>query len=165
MMIKIIGMILIITGSALIGNHMAERYRIRICMLEEWQEALQYLYGEIEYSAADASESSKYYGKFFGLVWEEMQKKDGKLFFEIWRACLDDIEKFSLLQKEDKRLLEEFGRNMGNLDRFSQLHMIEIYQERVKHQIEDARLEYTSQTKVCRILGITAGIFMSIVLV
>ena len=71
-MIKFVGVIFILSGSFMCGHYFADRYLMRVYILEEFMQALQYIYSEIEYSVADMSEvfdmiaeRTKYLSEFF----------------------------------------------------------------------------------------------------
>ena len=73
-MIKFIGVVLIVSGGVLLGHYFAEKTLIRIHILEEFEQALQFIYGEIEYAAVDIGEifgslavRSRYCGGFCSL--------------------------------------------------------------------------------------------------
>ena len=50
-MLKITGVLLILTGCTGVGLYTAMRYLIRIHLLEEIEQAMQFIYSEIEYAA------------------------------------------------------------------------------------------------------------------
>lgn len=55
-MLKIAGVLLILTGCTGVGLYTAMRYLIRIHLLEEIEQAMQFIYSEIEYAACDMVE-------------------------------------------------------------------------------------------------------------
>ena len=52
-MLKIAGVLLVLTGCTGVGLYTAMRYLIRIHLLEEIEQAMQFIYSEIEYAACD----------------------------------------------------------------------------------------------------------------
>ena len=74
-MLKAAGVILILFGCGGLGWHAVLRHTARIKMLAELEQALQYLYGEIEYSGSDMMELLDRLAArqgYFGDLWKNM---------------------------------------------------------------------------------------------
>ena len=171
-MIKFVGVIFILSGSFMCGHYFADRYLMRVYILEEFMQALQYIYSEIEYSVADMSEvfdmledRTKYLSEFFKSISDSLKVKDGSVFSEKWKKSCADENNLSFCTDEDRRVICELGGNLGNMDKYSQLHIIEIYQEKILQRVQDARSEYSTQARVCHVLGCTIGAFISVLLI
>ena len=143
-MIKFIGVVLIVSGGVLLGHYFAEKTLIRIHILEEFEQALQFIYGEIEYAAVDI-------GEIFGSLAVRSRYCGG-----FWAYMYD-------------RLLENNGGDLNSIgwkpDQQSQLHTLEIFKSRLEGIISAARSEYKGKAKVCHAVGAAAGIFISVLLV
>ena len=171
-MLKLCGICLVIGGCTGIGWYMVCCYASRIHILMELERILHYLYGEIEYSGCDMIEIlDKLVGRegHFQKIWEELtialRKNEGTCFTECWKEALgrsDDIQRN--MTGEDKEMLIEIGENLGNLDRNTQLHTLEIFQERVQERICQTRVEYRERAKVSLVTGVTAGLLLTLVL-
>lgn len=169
---KLCGVVLILLGCSGIGWYAVSRYAMRIRMLGELEQVLQYLYGEIEYSGCDmielmdklASRSSYFEG-----FWENMssclQKYDGQGFFYHWQMEIKGVTGIECLKEEDMELLLAIGENMGNTDRQTQLHTLHIFQERLHGILLQARQDYREKAKVSMVAGVTAGLFLALALV
>ena len=171
-MIKFIGVLLIVSGGMLLGHYFAEKNLIRIHILEEFEQALQYIYGEIEYAALDIGEifgslevRSRYCGGFWAYMYNRLLENNGGDLYSIWLDGLDNSTWAMYLLYEDKLFIEEVGKNTGSLDRQSQLHTLEIFKNRLEGIISAARSEYKGKAKVCHAVGAAAGIFISVLLV
>lgn len=171
-MLKITGMCFIILGCSGLGWYTAERYAIRIRMLCEFEQALQFLYGEIEYSGCDMIElfdKLAFRGGYFGEFWLRMSGNlrghDGMRLEEHWKRTLPQISDYNNFKEEDLEILLGIGANLGNLDRQTQLHTIEIFQKRLQDIILTARMEYKGKAKVSCVVGVTVGIFLSLLLI
>lgn len=169
---KIIGTILIITGCAMSGHYFARKYLTRIYILEELEQAIRFMYGEIEYSADDISEvfgrlllNSSYLKGFWAVVRERLLARDGQDLSSIWKEAMESERVFSLLLDGDILLIGGLGKNIGSLDRQSQLGVLKLFERRLGSIIEEAKGEYRGQAKVCHVVGVTAGIFISILLI
>lgn len=171
-MLKISGICLIIAGCSGLGWYTAERYAVRIRMLCEFQQALQFLYGEIEYSGCDMIElfdKLAFRGGYFGSFWLRMsgnlRNYDGVRFATYWQQELQQISGYPNLREEDLEIILGVGANLGNLERQTQLHTIRIFQERLQETIRTARREYKGKARVCCVVGITVGIFLALLLI
>lgn len=171
-MLKLCGICLVISGCTGIGWYTVCRYASRLRILMELEKILHYLYGEIEYSCCDMIEildKLMIRGGYFQKLWKELsialQRYDGKCFSECWAEALGKQEEIQRnMTREDKEFLVEIGENLGNLDRNTQLHTLEIFQERVHEKIYQTRVEYRERAKVSMVVGITAGFFLTLVL-
>lgn len=171
-MIKFIGVVLIVSGGVLLGHYFAEKSIIRIHILEEFEQALQFIYGEIEYAAADIGEifgslaiRSRYCGDFWAYMHDRLSENNGGDLYSIWSDGMDNSTWTRYLLYEDRLFIEEVGKNTGSLDRQSQLHTLRIFKNRLEGIISDARSEYKGKAKVCHAVGAAAGIFISVLLV
>lgn len=171
-MIKMLGVICILTGTVLTGHYFAEKSLVRIYILEELEQALQYMYGEIEYAAEDITEifsdlalRSRYCGDFWLGMCDRLRERSGCDLYNIWTVGLNGCRWTKYLLYEDRLLLDEVGKNTGNLDRQSQLHTLEIFKNRLAGIIADAKRVYKDKARVCHAVGAVAGIFISVLLI
>lgn len=171
-MIKFIGVLLIVSGGILAGNYFAEKGRIRIHILEELEQALQFIYGGIEYAAEDIAEifaslalRGRYCSGFWLRMYDRLSERTGCDLYSIWVSELDNSSWIKYLLYEDRLFLEEVGKNTGNLDRQSQLHTLEIFKNRISSMIKAAKSGYKDRARVCHATGAAAGIFISILLI
>lgn len=170
-MIKIIGVVFIISGGVLAGHYFAEKSLMRIHILEELEQALQFIYGEVEYAAADItgifaslSVRSRYFKDFWIYMHDRLLANEGGALYSIWEDGLEKSAFSKYLLYEDRLFMGETGKNIGNLDRQSQLHTLEIFKKRLNNIILAAKSEYKGRAKVCHAAGAAAGIFLSILL-
>lgn len=170
-MFKLIGFLMILGGCTGISLYIVERNSMRIRLLEEWEEVLFYLQGEISYSASSLTELI--YRLSFGKrvmkpFWKEMERalyeKEGGSFGEIWKKTLDADAMTGYLKEKEKEILYSIGRNLGQTDRDTQLHTIQVFQKRLHHILEIAQTEFRQKQKVCMVVGITAGLMLGILL-
>ena len=171
-MLKIAGVLLILTGCTGVGLYTAMRYLIRIHLLEEIEQAMQFIYSEIEYAACDMVEimhmlaaRSNACRMFWCRMEEALLSCEGKLFYQNWKEHITGIEGYFCLKTEELLLLQELGKNLGNMNRDAQLHTIRLFLERLHAILLQAKGEYREKRKISGIVGITAGIFFSVLLV
>ena len=170
-MLKAAGVVLVLFGCGGLGWHTVLRYAVRIRMLAEFEQTLQYLYGEIEYSGCDMIELVERLALrqgYFEVLWENMgvclRSYDGQGFSYHWKRELKKVEEIGCLKNGDKELFYAVGENLGNMDRQTQLHTLEIFQKRLQGILAQARQEYREKAKVSGIVWITAGLFLTLVL-
>lgn len=171
-MLKGLGILLIFLGCSGLGWYAVSRYTTRIRILSELEQALQFLYGEIEYSGSDIIElldKLALRGGYFEQLWTEMGKSlrsyDGQGFFYHWKEWLQVVVGIESLKGEDMELLLSIGENIGNTDRQTQLHTLHIFQERLHGILIQARQDYRERAKVSIVAGVTAGLFLALLLV
>lgn len=171
MMVKILGVILVVAGSSGCGWYLAYGARLRIDILQEILQAILFLYGDIEYAGGDMSENmdrlagrTTYFSPFFYKVSERLEQRMGQSLYQIWKEELKKLPCKGRLQKEDLAFLEELGKNLGNLDRTTQLHTLQVMRGRLEQSIDGAREEYRNRAKLFRVVGITVGVFTAVLL-
>lgn len=165
------GVCLILAGSCGIGWHSAASYAIRIRILGEWEQALQFLYGEIEYAGSDLIEILEELegrGNYMQLFWKSLCqmliKRDGNSLSVHWEREIKNIKNVNCLCKEDLLLWKTIGQNIGNLDRETQLHTLMIFQKRIQESLLQAKKTYAGKAKVSCVLGAVSGLFLTILL-
>ncbi len=170
-LVKTAGALFAVLGGCGCGLSMAAGKKRRIRELRELEQAVTLLYGEIEYAAADMVEildrlavGTYYFSSFFEGVSRRLRGKHGQPLYTIWQEEIDVSPAGSCLEERDRELWEELGRHLGGLDRQTQLHTLQIWQERIRERVEEAEREYDLQAKVYRILGVTSGLFAVILL-
>ncbi len=170
-LIKLIGMILVIAGSGSCGWYLANESKLRIRILQELQQGILVLYGEMEYAAEDMEEilkgvsrKSYFFSEFFYKVSQKLYRKESRTLYEIWQEEVQSLSCRKRLKEEDLLFLEEVGKNLGNLDRQTQLNTLKIMLQRLEKQIKDARAEYENRAKVYRVVGVTVGVFATVLL-
>ena len=105
------------------------------------------------------------YGKdFWKAMGQDLQKREGQTLEMLWQKNVKTLSGYACLTKEDTELLTGIGENLGNLDRQTQLHTLGIFQSRLEEIIKQARKEYHSKAKISGVIGITAGLFLCILL-
>lgn len=171
-MLKGVGVFLILMGCSGLGWYTVSRYTTRIHMLSEFEQVLQFLYGEIEYSGSDIIElmdklalRSGHFRQLFGNMGEDLRKYAGQGFFYYWEKRLKEVEGIGSLKYEEMELLLAVGENIGNTDRQTQLHTLEIFQGRLHERLRQARADYREQAKVSIVVGVTAGLFLALLLI
>lgn len=169
-MLKIVGIVLVMAGCVGSGWYLSGKALRRIHLLEEWESILQFLYGEVDYAGRDLpdlicrmidqSHESRNFWK--GICRQLRQGNVGRI-ATIWQRELQQKE-WQILQEPERRILEELGEIIGQTDRQTQLHAIQLYQQRLGEVLKHSRDSYQGQARVYHVAGITVGSFLVILL-
>lgn len=166
--LKLIGMIMIIMTTSLIGTGLsgslserAARLNVidlmfdRIATLIKFRcmptgEILRELSGDCSFSALTFLHNSlQYY-------------ESGDSFPRAWQK---GVEADSSLKNDEKIILLSAGRSLGTSDCDGQLSMIEVFRQNINHLSDSAREESLKKGRLYRSLGVLAGVFISVMLV
>lgn len=171
MLLKLLGGVLVVAGSGGCGWYMAYRARQRIEILQELLQAMLMLHGDIEYAAGDMSENMErlaqrtdFFSDFFSRVSRRLNERLGQSLYQIWNEELRTVPCRTRLCREDVAFLKGLGKNLGNLDRQTQLQTLHVMRDRLEGSIATAREEYQSRAKLFRVVGITVGVFTMVLL-
>lgn len=169
-MLKLLGIGLVLSGCIGVGWYCSGKAMQRIRAIEELEGLLQMLYGEISYAGSDIAEllqnlerSSHYFRSLWKRLCHRIKQYDAGRLWEIWQEEFAR-EEWHVLKEEEKHILEELGRTLGQVDRQTQLHTLQLYQQRLGTILQQAREEYSGQARVYHVTGITAGCFLVILL-
>lgn len=169
-MLKIVGICLIMAGCIGSGWYLSGKALRRIHLLEEWESLLQLLYGEVDYAGRDLpdlvrrmiDQSQESRNFWMGIDRQLKQGNAGRI-ATIWQGELQKKE-WQILQEPERRILEELGEIIGQTDRQTQLHAIQLYQQRLGEVLKQGRDSYQGQARVYHVAGITVGSFLVILL-
>ena len=171
--IKFIGIILILISAAAIGCIFGEKAKREIKVLESLNRCLMLFEGEIRYSGTTIrdicerlSGSGEIWTDFFRYISDELSCDaiSGNIGM-IWERgiSLSDVSK--ALNDEDKCELIRFGRELGSGDRESELARINLYMDYIKNRLSYLEDNINERVRLCRLLGVTAGVFITILIV
>jgi stage III sporulation protein AB len=169
--IKIMGAVFVLAGGCGTGWYFSAKKKRRIQVLQEFEQVLILLYGEIEYAGEDMVETLEglvpktvWFSSFFQEVAFYLRRKCGHTLWKTWERGIENSPLTEVLEPEDCSLWKEVGSHLGILGRQSQLRSIELSQKRLGRQLAKAQEEYSSQAKLFHVLGVTAGVFVVILL-
>lgn len=169
-MLKIVGICLVMAGSIGCGWYLSGKALRRIRLLEEWESLLQLLYGEVDYAGRDLPElirrmigQSQESRNFWKGIDRQLQQGNAGRIARVWQRELQQKD-WQILQEPERRILEELGEIIGQTDRQTQLHAIQLYQKRLGEIIKRSRDAYQGQARVYHVAGITVGSFLVILL-
>lgn len=173
MVAKVIGAALVILSTGGMGVYFSLILKERINDLKELNKIILILRGEIRYASNPlpeavsnlASRSEGEFRRFLLAVADKLDKLEGRTFNEIWRECVEKELVDTSLNKKDKMLLTRLGENLGYLDKEMQLNTIDLYITQVQGELDDAVDSVKEKVRLYNMLGVMAGIFITIVLI
>ena len=169
---KIVGCILVIIISMLIGRTMAGSYIYRVKSIQTFITALSLLRSKIafgqevlEISFLDISVACENrVGKLFRDVAEELKNTNIPV-SEIWRDKIEESFVNLDLNFEDERILLDFGYSLGKGSIDEEIRNINLACERLKTQLESATIDRDKYAKLYRVIGGIGGMALAIILI
>ena len=167
LLVKYFMLFLILIASALLGKNIARKYVNRLKELEEMRTALNIFRSKVSFTYApipeifeEISENSKgNVGKIFSLASKKMESITANI---AWNEAINDVD--SNLNKEDKKVLENLSKLLGQTDVEGQISQIDITQKFLDNQIQEAIEEKQKNEKLYSKLGITIGLAIVVIL-
>ncbi|MBQ3417705.1 MAG: stage III sporulation protein AB [Ruminococcus sp.] len=86
-----------------------------------------------------------------------------KPFLPQWNTLISGYK--AVLRKKDIDLLSEFANSLGSSDRESQIKHMDLYITLLEHQLQDAQNDIIKKAKLYRVLGFSAGVTLSLMLI
>lgn len=171
-MIKAMGAIIILAAATCLGFMKGQQYEERIRDLKQLELIFQELLSDIRFGKITMAESFQRislnvpipFDRFLKNLCGEMKWKRGRRFEEIFSEEVKKCLEQSSLENSDLQKLKKVGHSMDGADRESQIHALEIYLREVKKEREWLEGMAPEQKKICRVLGVTGGVFLLIIL-
>ena len=170
---KLIGCILIIFASSGIGWMKGMELKKHLSEVEKVRQMFLMLRSEIKHIKSPLPEAFRHIGKRMGGVYEkwlidlseEMTRKSGVTFMELWSKSIEYYWKGQNLKQGDVEKLKAAGENMGYLDEEMQIGTIDLYVEQLEREIQRLQKEFTAEKRLCHCLGVLGGIFLAVILI
>lgn len=173
MWMKIVGAILTISSCTALGFYFSTEMNTRLKQLRELIKYITILRGDIRYANTPLPEAMEnlarrspgFFQEFLMGVTKMLYESGKGTFGSIWQVNVENCLNESSLTKTDKEQLIHFGENLGYLDKEMQVNTIDLY----LHELEEETKELTNVAKergrLYNLLGIMAGIFITIVMI
>lgn len=173
MILKLIGAIMTISSCTALGFYFSNELNTRLKQLQELKKYITILRGDIRYGGTPLPEaiqnlarrSPGFFHLFLTNVSELLYASGGGTFSEIWGQCVEKYLKDTSFLESDKENLIRFGENLGYLDREMQISTIDLYLNQLQEEIKEQAVVVKERTKLYNLLGIMAGIFITIVMI
>lgn len=155
-MLKLVLCLLILFSGALFGIHLSQKLNRRQEVLTAFEGLFHRAAIRIEYNAGDLCEI--FSDNFAGFPFDRNKA------FSIQWACF--INGFSyVLTKDEISLLLGFTDGLGATDGESQIRHIQLYTNLLQEQIIKAREDIRVKSKMYRIIPLSAGIVLAILMI
>jgi stage III sporulation protein AB len=169
---KIIGIILILSTSTLIGFALARRYRERPRQLRQLVTALQSLESEIMYGLTPVFDAASHLveqlprpaNSFFSELVTLLDKRDGRSLTELWSETTEHFWAQSALKQTEKEIWKQFGQTLGQSDRDNQKKHIQLAIAHLEREETEARLAQQQYEKMIKSLGVLGGLLIVLLL-
>ena len=168
--IKYIVILIILAISAYIGNLYSKRYSGRVIDLEEMKNALIMFKAKIKFTYEPIPEVFKEISK-------QSKKNIGNIFLKAskymesdvasvgWEKAVEDENVHTNFNKEDIEIIKNLSKMLGNTDLEGQTSSIDLTNNFLDRQIEEAQIEKSKNVKLYRTLGAGIGLTIAIILV
>lgn len=170
-MIRLVGAALLTGGSAALGFGAVGHLEGRVHDLRELVAGLELMERELSWRMAPlpevlgraAEERSGRPAQFFSLCAQGAEHLNGRSFCQVWRQAAEASQ--MRLERTDEALLEQLGGVLGRYDGESQKQALAAAVGRLEEQREQAEAQRDRLGKVYGVLGVTAGVFLLILLI
>lgn len=170
---RFIGAFLVIVSSAGIGIYFSTIVKGRLSDLRDLRRDIFMLRGDIKYARTPMPEAIESIAKrnhdhflgFFRALSEELKELNGCCFAVIWdRNAKEELKNTYLVQK-DYDLIIKLGESLGYMDVDMQVKSIDFFIEQLEEVINELAGTVKEKTRLYNMLGVLAGIFVTIVLI
>lgn len=168
---KWIGALLLIATTTWIGFERSGRLSKRPKNIRSLKSALQVLEAEIIYSQATLQEAFLAVSRrvpapiknFFLNLSEDLRGQGD--FYAIWESRVDQLIKSADFKLNEREILQQFGRTLGQHDLRQQQKHIQLAMLHLDREMEEAVEEHQKYGKMVRSLGFLSGMFIVILLI
>lgn len=170
---KIILCILLVVGCGYAGWVRGNKIKKIYDELHYIKKIIMLLKGEIQYNRnvlssvfeGIADRIKEPYGSIFFNMAKELNMHRGESFNSIWKDNLIKYVYSIGCKEKDVAPLLELGENMGYLDMQMQINIIDLFLDKQELILNEYRQTINDDIKLCRVLGIAAGLFLAILIV
>ncbi len=171
-MIKLVGALLIVSGTAAWGIGSIMRMKTRSKALAAIMSSLEIMAEEIGANLTPmpalvemlSNIAPKPADLFYRNIKAELPKLGSESLGSIWQAGLDNSGEL-MLERGEKEILSELGWELGKYDGESQRRMIQSAIRRLKLIADMAESERRANSRLHGFLGVAAGMFAVVVLI
>lgn len=167
LIIKLIISVLIVYICTYLGIYKAKSYEIREKELKKLKNAFSFFRSKIEFTYEPIKDifmqiSKVIYDSKNNVFFKYVEYLENKTAENAWIMAVENGT--YNIKKEDKEILKMFGKLLGKTDKNGQISEIELTQEFLEKQIENAEFEKDKNSKLYKSLGTLLGIGIIIIL-
>ncbi|ASK63227.1 stage III sporulation protein SpoAB [Virgibacillus phasianinus] len=167
-----IGALLFIGTTTWIGFEISNKLRDRPKHIRQLKNALQILEAEILYSQLPLRDAFDSIAKqlpdptrtFFQDLAINLDENKTDL-FSVWSQHMEMLNRISAIGKNEKEILNQFGRTLGQHDFNQQQKHIQLAVHHLDRELEEARDNEMKYSKMAKSLGVLSGLFIVLLLI
>lgn len=171
-MLKLFGIILVIFSCTAMGWNQSMAIEKRLRQLREIEKLVHLMLGEITYRKEalpdvllhTSRKAASPFDVFFREAAQQASLYQGECFSGIFRKQAEEYLKNSNLTAKELEEFIQLGEYLGWLDIEMQKNTMTLYLEQLKGDILTLSGEIPVRQKMCRSMGVMAGIFLAIIL-
>lgn len=172
-MIKVLGLVLIIASSTILGFCYGEKFKKRVKELKDLQRGIYILKNEINFTRSLLPDAlKKVHEKCNGVVGdifleasELMDTNEEKDVNSCFSQCIAVKKEQLSLTKEDIGIFLDFTKSLGEMDIEGHNEMLALTLENLSKAIENAEYNIDKNVKMYRYLGFSIGAMVGIILI
>lgn len=172
-MLKIIGSILVITSTSLVGFYYSRMFLERLKQIREMQYALTMLESEIIYSSSPLTEALGYISKrskeplkeFFNVFSKKLKNKEVDGILEGFQLTLNEFKTELKFQKDEIDSISSFLKSLESSDLEGQKKSFNITMKKLDDFEKRAQEIMSKNEKLYKYLGVCSGLLIVIILV
>lgn len=170
-MVKLAGIVLLLTGSVGLGLSAIRRLEHRVTTLRALTDALQVMECEMDFHIPTMKEmlleaaqrTKEPASRFLSACAQGMEELQERPLFDLWKQCM--LDELPELTPCDLDALLALGEILGRYDAEGQRNAIAAARSRLSDCLADAREERRRKGRVYGALSVTAGMFAVILLI
>lgn len=167
-MIKLTGALLIMGATLWCGAYFAMKERFRLRELEELEQAMLYLNGQIQYLSAPLGEAfesigwklNSTLGQIFQENAEQLLQSAGETAEMIWEEIWKKEASHTFLTDEDLEAVLSFGRSLGYLDKVRQEESIRLLLRYIEGALLQGRKRLEKNGRLYYGMGCLSGLLI-----
>lgn len=154
-MLRLIAGLTVTAASILIGCYLSSRLTRRRALLSDYIALLDEAANRL--SCTGMSLAAVFSENFSGFAFDP-----SVAFAPQWERMADQYR--DVLGEDDRRVLRDFAKELGNGDLEAQLNRIRLYQQMLKGRLADADHACEKKGSLCRILPFSIGLVITIIM-
>lgn len=124
-----------------------------LLLIKELTVQIRYTNTEIGDILIAAAKNEEFNGLYFVCECNKLEEKGN--FHLLWK---EGVKKQPFLEAKDRELLYSLGDSLGQTDTEGQLSFLEMYEEMIKKNLEQAARDYAEKGRMYRSVGLLCGL-------
>lgn len=165
MVLKFLGCIMLLAATTSTGFMLSRRLSKRRDFLKAFIAFINSVTTNIRYSSADIFTVITSSANSDSLLYFAIDTAQNLPFEAVWKDKIDNIPKHLSLTEADKKLLYEFGTQLGKTDVDGQMKHLELYKISFTKQLSFAEEAIKQKSKLYKSMGFFAGAAIALMMI